>query len=82
MTSKQAKRMTIVGFIGPTALIFAGMILYAASRFVNAQLDDNLIERIINIVIFFIGFIGVLGIVPGIIIGIIGATNWPKQPKD
>ncbi len=85
MNKKKASRMIIAGFAGPAALLFSGLILYSASRFVasnDAIAGDSVLERAINVFVFFLGVVGVVGIIPGLIIGIIGIVRRSKNLKD
>ncbi len=86
MTKKSAKKMTILGFFGPTILILSGMVLFSANQFISDNLgteSGSVIARILNVIMFFLGVTGIVAIIPGLIFGMIGySKSSRKDPAD
>jgi len=82
MTKKSTKKITMLGFFGPSILIFSGMVLFSANQFISENTgndSDSVLVRILNVIMFFLGITGIVAIIPGLIIGIIG---YSKSSKD
>lgn len=74
VTKKKLIIQAIALILSPVVLIVAALVLYAVVNFLFATMgvsDDNVLRRVLNIVLFLLGAIGSLMFIIGPILGII-----------